>query len=95
MPDSLQHTEADKAYLPEAGYDDELNDLFRQHGSRKIHEFCRLYYKNSGAALDEIHSTLRPLMKSKRAHRTPPQDSLRQPPRVVTALRAKAKGHYI
>ena len=75
MPDSLQHTDADKAYLPEAGYDGELNDLFRQRGSRKIREFFRLYYENMGAAFDEIHNTLRPLMKSKRAHRTPPQDS--------------------
>lgn len=61
--------------MPEAGYDGELNDLFRQRGSRKIREFFRLYYENRDAALDEIHNTLRPLMKSKRAHRTPPQDS--------------------
>ncbi len=41
----------------------------------KICEFFRLYNENMGAAFDEIHNTLRPLMKSKRAHRTPPQDS--------------------
>ena len=40
MPDSLQHADADKAYLPPGnGYQGELNDLFSQRAARKVREY--------------------------------------------------------
>ena len=71
-PDSLQHPDAEKAYLHDESYAGELNDLFRQRASRKVREFFRLYHENADASPEDIHEKLRPLMKSKRQHRTPP-----------------------
>ena len=73
QPDSLQHPDADQAYLPpDDGYEGELNDLFRQRAARKVREYIKLYYENADATPESIHALLRPLMKSKRQHRTPP-----------------------
>ena len=71
-PDSLQHPDAEKAYLHDESYAGELNDLFRQRASRKVREFFRLYHENADASPGDIHEKLRPLMKSQRRHRTPP-----------------------
>ena len=60
-------------YLPpDNGYQGELNDLFRQRAARKVREYFKLYYDNANATPEEMHATLRPLMKAKRQHRTPP-----------------------
>ena len=73
MPDSLQHAETEQEYLPlENGYQGELNDLFRQRAARKVREYFKLYYGNADATPEQIHAILRPLMKAKRQHRTPP-----------------------
>ena len=71
-PDSLQHPDAEKAYLHDESHAGELNDLFRQRAARKVREYFKLYYENADATPEKMHTTLRPLMKAKRQHRTPP-----------------------